>query len=606
MQLTSDVLLKWLERRIDSAPLFSHIVSAAPLFPPAPPQAHSCPELPQTTSIPLSDITSLLPPSSSTSLLPQVANTPVSPATGYLHLHPQVDDSTPSSAPEGGAGVDNEQGGNADSSHPVEGDGDEVNGDSNSRSDPLVQEGEVNGAEMEQNAVVSASSADSNTQESSTAVLSTAESTTVTEEPSSLHSGTGELTTSSSSSDVPKSKHSFHITALSVFTRGGGSVSECPKSSSTPSTSSASVKSSSDGPSTFLVTGLTSVHPSTQNLTPMLLVHHVKTKSRCSSKTKAPAFASSVASFAQNPAAFLDIADPLTNPIPLSMSSREDLASLEVVDGIPLTECACGTESGCMPEVGQIVPMQGGAMLAVTCSTAGSSTSNSRCSVLLLFKVSLAGKLEAECVSSVLMSSSECYICPAPATTAATSCPQQQSDRSLLACVGSDGEACLYSCAEGRLEKLAETHCGASAMQEGDRVTSCAYCPTTARLFVSLESGKVLSLKFEEHREPTPKPSTDTLKTLDPKDLDNVLSLITVSPLGVPFTCSSSVHWKEISLLWYNRRSPQHMNVAPLMPDRPRGPQHALPHRRGNVDNCRILQYEPTLEQTTGRSVVLR
>lgn len=328
------------------------------------------------------------------------------------------------------------------------------------------------------------------------------------------------------------------------------------------------------------------MHPHTQNLVPMLLVHHVKTKSRSSAKSKGSLFSMP---FGQSPADFLDIAEPISNPIPLSTGPNENLASVDIVDGILLTECACGAESGCMPEVGQIVPLAGGSLLAVTCTTMDDKSG--KCSVLLLFKVSAEGKLEAECVSSVLMSSLECSICPVTETP--------RPDRNLLACVSTKGEVCLYNCAGGWLERLSGVQC--SVGQEGELVTSCAYCPTTARFFVSLSSGKILSVKFTDQEKPTVEQSADALQqnVLDSSDFDGVLSLVAVSPVGVPFSCSSSVHWKEISLLWYNRRSPLHMNVAPQYAE------SKSQHRKGNVDNCRILQYEPTLEPTSDRSVRL-
>lgn len=577
LQLTSDLLAKWLEQRIDSAPLLSHATSTTPFLPPtAPPQGvRSCPQLPQTPSTsvaiiamaaatPLSENNSaqtMVAPSSGTALLPQTASTPLLPATGHTSLTSSDRTPDPDATQQGSSTLQTTPG--AGGSGAPE--------DKEERTD-MRGEGTASAATV--------SAADSQMGESC--------------------GGGGE--------GVLKSKPGCCITALSVFT-----VNSAPNSSpffSSSTTTTASSSSSDPAPCTLLVTGVTVSHPRTGNPTPTLLVHHVKVKSRFGGKHKGHAPSSSstfTAPFGQSPADFLDMADPITNPIPLSTGSNESQASVEIVGGVPLYECACDADDSegvgrgvprplLLPEVRQIVPLAGGTLLAVTCGHVTVEDWSDECSVLLLFRVSPAGKLEALNVSSVFLPSPECHICPViDAAYAATP---------LLACVGSSlGEAWLYGCTGGKLERVGVSRFGGSGDgDKGDKVSSCVYCPNTCRLFVARENGKVLSLKLPDLKEvSTVGISTSEVlensRLLDSSELDNLLSLVTVSPLGLPFTCSSSVHWKEISQLWYNRRSPLHMNVAPEYADRKS--HHA--HRKGNMDNCRILQYEPTPESISDR-----
>ena len=163
------------------------------------------------------------------------------------------------------------------------------------------------------------------------------------------------------------------------------------------------------------------------------------------------------------------------------------------------------------------------------------------------------------------------------------------------------GAVIIYDCSTGKLVRLCEFQC--LPEESADEVTSCTYCPTTAQLLVSLKGGTVLALKIRDRElaRGAGDDKTSAGETLDrvltPKDFDDILDLVGVSPVGVPFSCSSHIHWKEISLLQLNRRSPLHMNMAPEVGGEGRRRPPNARRQRSNMDNSKILQYEPPVEQ---------
>lgn len=437
--------------------------------------------------------------------------------------------------------------------------------------------------------VTTSKSVESKSPESKPSESKPSESSNITLSSNTDDAGDGD--TDENSSDIPKSKHNFHITALTVF------------SPSTVPMETAKAK-SSDISCSVLVTGLTITDSPTQSFLPMLMVHHIKKKSRSASKSKAPPMGSVFNQSAANVMMADLLSDPLPNPSPIMLSAvaaTEGFVTLDVIGGIPLVDYACGMESGCMPEVAQIVPLAGGSLLAVTCATMDNFNSN--VVFLLLFEVKQESNIVVGPLSSVPVRSSQCRICPVD---------EKNSERVLLACVSDSGQVMLYSCSSKGLEKLSHSTEHFS-VDEGDEVTSCTYSPTTTELWVSLRSGRVLSVAFRDREQLRAEHGPDVHQTpightLDSDDLENLLNLVTVSPVGMPFTCSSHIRWKEISLLQLNRRSPLHMNVAPeqRMQDLA---GHAGPGGSGgsggggkrDVNNIKILQYEPLMDMPPER-----
>jgi hypothetical protein len=221
-------------------------------------------------------------------------------------------------------------------------------------------------------------------------------------------------------------------------------------------------------------------------------------------------------------------------------------------------------------------------LVAITCSTLDKE--GEECVLLKLYRVA---STVLEELSTVSVASSDCYICPCGGGG--------KANNPLLASVDGRGEVTLYSCTvEHGLSKLCS--CSASVMDAREDVaTGCTYCPTTLQLLVAFRSGAVSSVNFTSTQdqvdgaEPiTPMPSGVVDRTLTPEDFDHMLELVDVSPVGVPFSCSSLSHWREISLLQLNRRTPLHMNMPPT---------HAgVDSSVGDGRNGRMLQYIPPLE----------
>ena len=246
-----------------------------------------------------------------------------------------------------------------------------------------------------------------------------------------------------------------------------------------------------------------------------------------------------------------------------------------------------------MPEICQIVPLAEGTLFAVTCHTL--DRLNRISTALMLFRGSQDAKLMAKPVSTIFIPSSpEVCICP---VSSGKPC------NPLLASVSAEGRVVLYDCS---WDKGLKTLCGFQCRGGEGRggASSCVYCPTTGQLMVAWRNGNVSAIRFRDQNQ-TDAACTDSAKeaasdpldrSLDSGDFDRLLDLVSVSSLGVAFTCSSHVHWKEISLLQLNRKSPVHVNVSPKRVGHLGPGDGGGRGRKENLDNSRILQYNPPLE----------
>ena len=458
-------------------------------------------------------------------------------------------------------------------------------------------------------------------------------------------------------SEIPTSKYDFHITSVSVF-KMQPSTTKLSTASSQPTKATATGRVSR----TILVTAVTKtvVEPHCRTHLPLLVLHHL---GEPHPQLIAPHKAATAAG-----------GDPLLQAQQLYMSHFQDVGLLDInevlpttaapafapesssmlnvrvgvnmVGVVPLKEMACNMESGLMPAISQIVPLDCGNMLAVTCRTYP-------CKILdkldyqphtnlLLYQVTSEGKIDAKPLSTETICSSDLWICP----VSHTSCTsfddggdsdddgdgsgksgggnEPQKERILLASLSNSGGVRLYDCAGGVLEELGCAQCASPV--EGEERTHedfnhCVFCPTTCHLFVCTSSGKVLSLRVrgkmaEEHgRRRKRGEGMDTSDgsdsaidwSLDEEDLDHLLSLVQTAPQGVPFVCSCPVDWMEISLEQVNRKSPLHVNPPPEQEVKgpatssacfPPSSSPSSNKRRKNYDNSVILQYEPPLEPT--------
>lgn len=459
-------------------------------------------------------------------------------------------------------------------------------------------------------------------------------------------------------SEVPASEHSFHITSLSVFKTSPvvklSTANTTLPTKTTAAATSATATAATDAESrakatdqvscSMVVTGLTKtiVESCRRRRThmPMLIIHVLEeTRQQPTLPHKATATGGDSTPTVQQQiymahmqavGGSLDLSDILPNIVNPLEFAPESSVMLNLVGVVPLREMSCHVESGYMPEISQIVPLDRGNLLAVTCRTLDKSD-NHPCTSLLLYRLTSEQKIEANPVSTMTIRSSELWICPVADSNFANadddtdggdddgsskseSGNDLQKERVLLASLSSCGDVMLYDCIGGVLEELGHTQCMSPGEGEerthGEDFTHCAYCPTTCQLFVSTRSGKVLSLRVQaktvdEGARGRSGEGMDTSDgsdsaidwSLDEEDLDNLLSLVRTAPRGVPFTCSCPVDWKTISLEQVNRKSPLHVNPPPEQKQGPVTSSTAAHNEiRWNYDNSVILQYEPPLE----------
>ena len=383
-------------------------------------------------------------------------------------------------------------------------------------------------------------------------------------------------------SEIPTSKHNFYISALSV-------AAQNPDITAVEGNTTVTSTPPPDSSCSLLVTGVTTLDPKTQTYSPSLIVHHIKTGKHSTTKTKISSLTPSTVMY-QSPD-FLDMADPLPNPVPLSTVTCENLVTVDFVNVILLKDCVCSLKCQSMPpEITQVIPLDRGKLFAVACSV--SNKSNQQCVCLMLYKVVSGVQIKRKASSSLLIESSDLHICPVLDA-------KDMSGRVLLASLSGQGEVVIYDCTGGFLEKICVFQC--DPVEGNDMYTSCSYCSATGHLFVSLRSGKVFSLRLSNSKEDivamhdtqVGEKSNVISRMLALKDLDDILNLVQTSTQSVPFSCLCPVYWKEISLLQLNRRSPLHINV----PSQQTPGLHTKPHGKiKNVDNSRIYQYEPPLE----------
>lgn len=312
---------------------------------------------------------------------------------------------------------------------------------------------------------------------------------------------------------------------------------------------------------------------------------------------------------------------------------------------VPLEGMACSTESGCVPKISQIVPLDGGNLLAVTCQTLNVST-NKPCNFLILYQITCAGqRLEVQQVCAETFHTPRLSICAVESSvpSCTVGCSHDSMDDMisaekegyaaerkpvLLACLASSGEVRLLDCLVTGFKDVSTAQCGSGLIEpceaegEGDveekeEFTQCVFCGSTSQLVVTARSGRVLSLrvtgrehgggggkKTGEQDNDEEEEVMDTFDgsdcaidwSLDEEDLDHLLSLVQTSSRGVPITCTCPVDWSRISLEQVDRKSPLHVN---LPPEQGEGLSAALTLPRGktnlgrrNSDNSVILQYE--------------
>ena len=483
-------------------------------------------------------------------------------------------------------------------------------------------------------------------------------------------------------SEVPVSKHQVRITSLCLLKQStsvrvkppAGAANLQPTKTAAYATTAASTGAVSDmearkaaqTPCSILLTGVTKtvVQSSRRVHVPLLIIHHCLEDTHQRSHHKPGVGGASgggggggdgsltpVTSQSMS-MSILQSMGSLENDIPnvvtSSMFARESSVMLDVAGVFPLKDMTCSEGSGCIPQISQILPLDDGNLLAVSCQT-WDSANNRPCSFLVLYQITSGPKVEVKVVGTDSFRASRLRICAVDPL--GSSCGIGSSHDSiddmvsagnedgtperrtmLLACLASSGEVRLHDCSVAGLKQVGSAHCSPSTEERGkdgdgaveEEFTHCLFCPTTSQLVVTTRSGKLLTLRVsskkdgegmranEEDKEVmgTYDGSSDSAIdwSLDEEDLDQLLNLVRTSSRGVPITCTCPVDWSKTSVEQVNRKSPLHVNPPPEQTDTPSAvptcTSNCGPQGMKNSDNSVILQYQaPLLATVPSRSV---
>lgn len=466
--------------------------------------------------------------------------------------------------------------------------------------------------------------------------------------------------------DVPASKLQVRITSLSLVrpTPIGStpSVTHAAEVRPTKTTGSATVNATTSSaadmaarnaaqfPYSVLLTGLTKTRERSfiKEHLPLLIIHRcledphhkLNTKSATGESVdaegmEAQGLSSSVLQ------ALGSLENDIPNAVSMSMFARENSIVLDIAGIIPMDDMTCSVESGCVPKIRQIVPLDDGNLLAVTCQTADQGT-NEPCCHLILYQIQAAANQHVTLrrVGGEVVPSSHLWICAVESSgphvaeksshdsmediLSADNEPSEFDRRRsiLLACLDGSGGILLLDCSSTGLSHVGRGCCDPRSDSQNEEevgeessigeFTQCVFNPATKQLFVASRRGRLLSVKINNlaeeegggRRISESGAITDTFDgsdstidwSMDDEDLGHLLNLVRTSSRGLPITCSSPVDWSRISLEQVTRKSPLHVNPPPQPPSAGVSlSEPPTPSNGGSSDNSVILQYESPL-----------
>lgn len=421
----------------------------------------------------------------------------------------------------------------------------------------------------------------------------------------------------------PPMKHSFHITSLALVAAFSEATSDKPSPAAHPA----------------LITGITTATQDGRAV-PVLLVHAVRSpdppqKSKNdSSKSKPfpiptdpildyfPEFEDQVVphpSISVLPTIPPTLSNTLADILGDSdeTSAHPTLANVHLCCSLPLWDLSHEWHEGPLPEVQQILPLNGGRLIAVNvgCARLDSSTVETKLTYgsLLLYRV----VRDTEGNTTVEPQPAKRLNFSSPADTVVSMCAVEDlfsghenkelsHSGDLLAVVTKRGSVVLYETDHLTPQAEYTTEGG----EEGYR--SCICCARSGYLVVSTQRGDIVLLRVQkapsERREQTDGLQEESLdngectsmyfrsfcilntshfhficpspailsQPLTSKDLDEFSIFTQTSSKGIPFSGSAPHGWREVSLLQHHRRTPIHMHL-----------QHE------ELEDTRIWQYQP-------------
>jgi len=466
-------------------------------------------------------------------------------------------------------------------------------------------------------------------------------------------------------SDVPMSKQQVRITCLSLLKLGGQQTgvpqpsataeasgptktSACPSSAADASTTvdmSSRQAPHSTSP-TFLLTALTkTVGRSCRRHVPVLVLHRCleesqqnllkKSASAAGGEGGGEGVATPIGSQSVSMAVFQalgSLESDIPNAVNSSMFAGEKKSvMLNVVAVVPFEDLACSEESGCVPQISQLMPLDGGSLLAVTCRTLDQSTKQPFCS-LILYQISKEEKVELKLVGVEAFQASS--VCVVAVELTDTSCGgvftthdsiddmlAEDSDKlapernsTLLACLTSSGEFHLLDVSPTGFKQVGSAHCSKMLNNPGlaegedecweEKFVECVFCPGSNHVVVGTSGGRLLSLRLGhknlgQRLEDLGGSDSSISWSLDEEDMGHMLDLVRTSSKGMPISCTCPVDWSKVSLEKVSRKSPMHVNPPPEAADGqgsvPGTVDIDSPHWQSNSDNSVILQYEAPL-----------
>ena len=477
--------------------------------------------------------------------------------------------------------------------------------------------------------------------------------------PSGTGSKNGDEVKTSLDSDVPMSKHQVRITCLSILKlnsqagtpqplassdAGPTKTSACSTSAADTSTTvDMSSRQTSHSPSsTFLLTALTktvSRSSGGRDQVPVLVVHRCLEEPqqnllKKSSSTVGEGGGEGVATPVGSQTVSISVLQALgslesdiPNAVNSSMFAREKKSVvLEIADVIPFVDMACSEESGCVPQISQVMPLDSRSLLVVVCRTLNQLTKEPTCYVILyqILEEKMELKLVCKesfqtpsvCVVEVELTDSNCGV-----FTTHDSIDDmlvEDSDKqppegktTFLACITSSGDLHLLDVSTTGFKRVGSAHCGKLCRDPSlvedvvgeEKFVQCVFCPGSNQVVVGTSSGRLLSLKLGhknlgQRLEDLGDSDGSISWSLDEEDFDHMLSLVRTSSKGVPISCTCPVDWNKISLEKVSRKSPMHVNPPPEAGEGQSSVSLTVndgPHWQGNTDNSVILQYEAPL-----------
>ena len=313
----------------------------------------------------------------------------------------------------------------------------------------------------------------------------------VKSKPAELKSSTDEGV--ASETEPVSKKRNFHITALSVVSFP---VARLPVLSTvTP-----------EAPTTVLITGITVFRDG--KFIPVLMSHKIAyLKKRGQRKSQKPPSTVHLPS----------LPDPLDDYMYMDVSYVAPSSSWEAPSkpstDSPTLPATLGFGqsfilegdfgSGGLPEIKQIIPLNGGKLLAVTCRVSSSVSlfeqdgNNSQTTTVFLLSLNKDGLISADSLRKIPVDEAIVCICAVSKDTPDTPSTIESSSNNpaLLAVLFKTGQVTIYDCNEHALTVVTSYDCPVVADSSLELV-DCVYSPATRHLAVASREGRVWLLKL--------------------------------------------------------------------------------------------------------------